>query len=515
MLDALKRFRAPAVLGLWLVFWGQVFAQEPVAKGPAAGLSGSQMVKNNKLLAHAATFRLLSKSRLAGKAAAASPEEARSRRAAVESWVSKIMAKQSLVWSVSDGIDTGTAFLFPGADPNTHIQYVFAAVPDSNIMFGVGGNPQRNSVQFVDLIGHHATELAADGASALQQPIGGPGGSGYRALGAGHTGHYRPELDLPGLASDVAAVASCLWNNIASTLSVQSWSDFANLTCQLNGLGGDATEMWSFGKEITGCVSLGVADCFFLASDIALFVSNQYCRPDWVNSCINPPSQGGGGGGSPSAPIITGITGAPVPGQQSWIQIDVLSLSPAGASAAFVGPGCPTMQDCVVPSGVITVYGGQWMSVPVTLAAGSFTVYVEQLGQVSNGWPLTVGNPSNGGGGSSGSGGGGGGGRSWGGSSPNLVITFSPNPVSNSGNNTWNLSMAVSETGGAPVTITGLSIGGGDYSSYISQWFGTNQMPAYGSWSGSFTVTGGSAGDLTWTFSGNGMSWSGTVTLQP
>jgi hypothetical protein len=55
-----------------------------------------------------------------------------------------------------------------------------------------------------------------------------------------------------------------------------------------------------------------------------------------------------------------------------------------------------------VPSGVITVYGGQWMSVPVTLAAGSFTVYVVQLGQFSNGWPLTVGNPSNGGGGSSG-----------------------------------------------------------------------------------------------------------------
>ncbi|SPF56894.1 hypothetical protein SBA4_960034 [Candidatus Sulfopaludibacter sp. SbA4] len=74
--------------------------------------------------------------------------------------------------------------------------------------------------------------------------------------------------------------------------------------------------------------------------------------------------------------------------------------------------------------------------------------------------------------------------------------------------------MTISETGGAPVTLTGLNVGGDDYSADISQWFGSNQLPAHGRLSGSFTTTGGSV-NLTWTFTGNGRSWSASVNLLP
>src|SRR5215472_6888071 len=93
------------------------------------------------------------------------------------------------------------------------------------------------------------------------------------------------------------------------------------------------------------------------------------------------------------------------------------------------------------------------------------------LEQLSNPWPLSVGaSPSNGGGGGNG---------------PNVAISFSPSPVPNSGGGTWNHSVTISEIGGASVTLTSLNVGGTEYSSRISQWFQSNQLPANGKLSGS------------------------------
>jgi hypothetical protein len=62
------------------------------------------------------------------------------------------------------------------------------------------------------------------------------------------------------------------------------------------------------------------------------------------------------------------------------------------------------------------------------------------------------------------------------------------------------------------VTLTSLDVGGTEYLLRISQWFQSNQVPANRKLSGSFTITG-SPGDMTWTFTGAGKSWSGTVNL--
>lgn len=107
-----------------------------------------------------------------------------------------------------------------------------------------------------------------------------------------------------------------------------------------------------------------------------------------------------------------------------------------------------------------------------------------------------------------------GGAESSGNGTPNVAIAFSPNPVSNAGNGSWNYSLTLSETGGAAVALTGLSVNGHDYTSQISQWFGSNQIPASGNLSGSFTTTG-NPGGLTWTITGGGKTWSGTVNLLP
>lgn len=84
---------------------------------------------------------------------------------------------------------------------------------------------------------------------------------------------------------------------------------------------------------------------------------------------------------------------------------------------------------------------------------GGFTVYVQQLSQMSNGWPLAVGSAlSNGGSG---------------GNTPNLAISIAPNPVPNSGGGSWSYSVTITETGGAPVTLIGLNVGENDYSSSL------------------------------------------------
>ncbi len=97
---------------------------------------------------------------------------------------------------------------------------------------------------------------------------------------------------------------------------------------------------------------------------------------------------------------------------------------------------------------------------------------------------------------------------------PNLQITFSPNPVPRASDGTWNYSVTVKETNGVGISLTNLTFAGHDYTQNIASWFGTTQIPANGQISGNFN-TSGSAGNWPWTFSGNGLTWSQSVTLQP
>ncbi|MBS1875079.1 MAG: DUF1906 domain-containing protein [Acidobacteria bacterium] len=101
-----------------------------------------------------------------------------------------------------------------------------------------------------------------------------------------------------------------------------------------------------------------------------------------------------------------------------------------------------------------------------------------------------------------------------GGGAGNLQVAFAPNPVPRAPDGSWSYSVTLTETGGQPVTLTGLIVGGNDYTQYISSWFGSNQIPARGQLAGNFTTTG-SPGSITWSFSGNGQTWSQSVTLQP
>jgi len=376
----------------FLGYQRMVVAQERDVNGIAAS-GGNQTVKSD-LLSHRQVFQSLSKSPLLGRKMSLSTPQGDTTPPA--SWIDEKMAQYSFVWSSADGIDTGSAFLFPGADPQTGTRYVFGALPDHTI-FGVAPVPELNAVRLLDLSTGGAVELPADGRPArlIQH-----GSSGKTQ----EPGQAKPAIVLPGIASNIAAAASCLWNKVSSTLSVHSWQDFTNLLCQIASRGSEAQEMYDFGKEVTGCASLGVADCFFTAGDVALFISNASCRPDWVDACINPPSppQGGGGGALPV--IILGLTpfSTAVPGQQFRVQIHAANLVTSGASVVVTGPGCPTTTSCVVPAGVITFIGTDYMNVPLTLSQGNFTIQVLQLGQLSNGWPLSVGAaPGNGGGGNS------------------------------------------------------------------------------------------------------------------
>jgi hypothetical protein len=483
--------RLPLALSLMaLSFLGYApiaVAQEPTQHA-VVGADRNQTVANN-LLSHGKLLQSLSRSGMLGGSHRPDRSLAES-LASSESWIDRTMGKHSFLWSIADGVDTGTAVLFPGADPETGVRYVFAAMPDKQTIFGLGPMPERNSIRLIDLSTNTAVEIPASGYTP-QRP--------ERASGAEAAGRLRPEIDLPGVASNIAAVASCLWNNITSTLSVHSWSDFANLTCQMNGMGNDAKAMWNFGKEITGCASAGIADCFFLGADLGIFLGNASCRPDWVNACMNPGNPGNPPpvGGGATAAIILGITplSTPVPGQQFYAQIHATNLVSSYASVAVTGPGCPQISSCVVPNGVITFIGTDYLNVPLRLAQGNFEIYISQLGQTSNGWPLSVGSPSGSGG-----------------SSSNLAISFTPNPVSRSSDGGWYYSVTVRETAGTAVNLTGMKIGGGDYSSSISSWFGTTAIPAYGQISVSIKTTG-SSGAMVWEFSSGSQTWSASVNL--
>jgi uncharacterized protein (TIGR03437 family) len=105
---------------------------------------------------------------------------------------------------------------------------------------------------------------------------------------------------------------------------------------------------------------------------------------------------------------------------------------------------------------------------------------------------------------------------------PVIVPSLDQNPVyqgypERCGTSTqWNFYLTVAEDGGFATTLTGLSIGGTDYSSQIASIFGSPAIPARGSISGCFSVSSVNApANETFTFSGGsgGSAWSTSLTV--
>ena len=62
----------------------------------------------------------------------------------------------------------------------------------------------------------------------------------------------------------------------------------------------------------------------------------------------------------------------------------------------------------------------------------------------------------------------------------NVVEKLAPNPAYQSGGQ-WSFTVQLAETAGVATKVTAMKINGTDYSSSITSWFGTNQIPANGS----------------------------------
>jgi hypothetical protein len=61
----------------------------------------------------------------------------------------------------------------------------------------------------------------------------------------------------------------------------------------------------------------------------------------------------------------------------------------------------------------------------------------------------------------------------------NVIPAITPNPVVQSGGQ-WNFQIRLQETAGAATRITGIKVNGTDYSTSISDWFGSNHIAAGG-----------------------------------
>lgn len=75
----------------------------------------------------------------------------------------------------------------------------------------------------------------------------------------------------------------------------------------------------------------------------------------------------------------------------------------------------------------------------------------------------------------------------------NVVVTASPNPVPQTMGTfgpEWRLKLRLEEHNGVPTTLTGLRIDGSDYSTAISNWFGSNQIAASGAIEATIWATG-------------------------
>jgi subtilase family serine protease len=102
-----------------------------------------------------------------------------------------------------------------------------------------------------------------------------------------------------------------------------------------------------------------------------------------------------------------------------------------------------------------------------------------------------------------------------GGTASNVTATANPNPVTGV-NGVWTFNVKLSDSGGA-TKVTGMTINGANYSSSITSWFGTNQLPAGGSLSVNLQVRGVTSGTKeVFVFSGtdpSGQTWSTTLAV--
>lgn len=98
------------------------------------------------------------------------------------------------------------------------------------------------------------------------------------------------------------------------------------------------------------------------------------------------------------APQITAlaITSVARPKQEFTVQLEGLGFQPGIVQVVLVGPGCKRFGPCTVPNDVLLDYGqvskNKIESVPLTLNAGEFKLYVQngKEGSPSNPWTLNV-----------------------------------------------------------------------------------------------------------------------------
>jgi hypothetical protein len=102
----------------------------------------------------------------------------------------------------------------------------------------------------------------------------------------------------------------------------------------------------------------------------------------------------------------------------------------------------------------------------------------------------------------------------------NVVLTFTPNPVTAGTDGKWHYTATMQENGGVAVTINTMVISGVDLTSSITAFFGSNRISAYGKRTGSlvssnFTPPNKSVFVFTGVDDkGNAVNWSGTVNFQ-
>jgi hypothetical protein len=98
-----------------------------------------------------------------------------------------------------------------------------------------------------------------------------------------------------------------------------------------------------------------------------------------------------------------------------------------------------------------------------------------------------------------------------------VVPSVNPNPVTEVGGAS-NFSLSLHETAGQATTLTNFTMNGGSYTSYITEFFVTNRIPANGTIAASLTLIGFTAPTtVTFGFSGvdpSGQQWTKTLPVQ-
>ena len=102
-----------------------------------------------------------------------------------------------------------------------------------------------------------------------------------------------------------------------------------------------------------------------------------------------------------------------------------------------------------------------------------------------------------------------------------VIPSATPNPVyqqqADADGYEWFLTMRLTEIAGVATSLTGFTIGGQDYSSDITPWFGGSSLPAHGTLSAAIRAKPPNPGNVVFGFSGTdsgGAKWSQQLTVQ-